>query len=219
MNRRIFLILGSAFAVIVAAALSLSTISPVVAEATKPDVNLDELMKKGDLPENVLGNADAPVTIIEYSSMTCPHCAAFHKEVLPLIKSKYIDTGKVRYIIREFPLDNVAATAAMLARCVDPAKYFEFVNMLYTRQEDWAYKDQPLPELQKLSKQAGFTEERFKQCSTDEKVLNYISWVRDRANKQFGVRATPSFFVNGKRIKGAATIQKFDELIAAEAKS
>ena len=219
MNRRIFLVLGSAFAAILAAALTFYTVPPVAAEAPKPDVNLDELMKKGDLPDNVIGNADAPVTIIEYSSMTCPHCAAFHKEVLPLIKSKYIDTGKVRYIIREFPLDNVAATAAMLARCVDPAKYYDFVDMLYTRQEDWAYKDQPLPELQKLSKQAGFTDERFKQCTSDEKTLNYISWVRDRANKQFGVRATPSFFVNGKRIKGAATIQKFDELIAAEAKS
>jgi protein-disulfide isomerase len=151
--------------------------------------------------------------------MTCPHCAAFHKEVLPELKTKYIDSGKVRYIIREFPLDNLAATAAMLARCVDPARYYDFVDTLYSHQEDWAFKDQPLPELQKFAKQVGFTEDRFKQCISDEKVLKYIEWVRERANKQFGVRATPSFFVNGKRIKGAATVQKFDELIAAEAKS
>jgi protein-disulfide isomerase len=219
MNRRMFFVLGSAFAAILAVALTVISVPSMAADPAKPDVNLDELMTKGELPDIVTGNPDAPITIIEYSSMTCPHCAAFHKEVLPAIKSKYIDTGKVKYIIREFPLDNVAATAAMLARCVEPARYYDFVDMLYSRQEDWAYKDQPLPELQKLSKQAGFTEERFKQCSSDEKTLNYISWVRDRGNKQFGVRATPSFFVNGKRIKGAATIQKFDELIAAEAKS
>ena len=220
MNRRMFFILGSsAFAAILSAGLIFSVVPRVQAEPTKPDVNLDELMQKGDLPENVLGNADAPVTIVEYSSMTCPHCAAFHKEVLSELKAKYIDSGKVRYIIREFPLDNLAATAAMLARCVDSAKYYDFVDTLYSHQEDWAFKDQPLPELQKFAKQVGFTEDRFKQCISDEKVLKYIEWVRERANKQFGVRATPSFFVNGKRIKGAATVQKFDELIAAEAKS
>ena len=219
MNRRHFLFAGSlAAAVILAAAAIFSAVSPVAAQS-KPDVNMEELNKVGELPENVLGKADAPITIIEYSSMTCPHCAAFHKEVLPALMTKYIDTGKVRYIIREFPLDNVAATAAMLARCVEPAKYFDFVNTLYLRQADWAYKDQPLPELQKFAKQVGFTEERFNTCVRDEKVLKYIEATRDRGNKDFGVRATPSFFVNGKRIKGAATVEKFDELIAAEAKS
>ena len=218
MNRRSFLFTGAAAAIMLAAATMFSTVSPVAAQS-KPDVNLDELNKAGELPENVLGNADAPITIIEYSSMTCPHCAAFHKDVLPALKSKYIDTGKVKYIIREFPLDNVAATAAMLARCVEPAKYFDFVNTLYARQQDWAYKDQPLPELQKFAKQVGFTEDRFNACVRDDKVLKYIEATRDKGNKTFGVRATPSFFVNGKRIKGSATIEKFDELIAAEAKS
>jgi protein-disulfide isomerase len=218
MNRRKFLFTGVAAAVMLSAAALLSALSPAAAQS-KPDVNVADLMKPGDLPENVTGNADAPITIIEYSSMTCPHCAAFHKDVLPALKSKYIDTGKVKYIIREFPLDNVAATASMLARCVEPAKYFDFVNTLYLRQQDWAYKDQPLPELQKFAKQVGFTEDRFNSCVRDEKVLKYIEAVRDRGNKEFGVRATPSFFVNGRRIKGAATIEKFDELIAAEAKS
>jgi protein-disulfide isomerase len=216
MKRRHFL--SGAAAIIVAAASLFAGFSPATAQS-KPDVNLEELNKTGELPDNVIGNANAPVTIIEYSSMTCPHCAAFHKEVLPALKSKYIDTGKVKYIVREFPLDNVAATASMLARCVEPAKYLDFVDLLYSRQQDWAFKDQPLPELQKFAKQVGFTEDRFNSCIRDEKVLKHIEWVRDRGNKQFGVRATPSFFVNGKRIKGAATIEKFDELIAAEAKS
>jgi protein-disulfide isomerase len=217
MTRRRF-ILGSAIAAVLTAALTFATL-PTASAQSKPDVPLDDLMLKGELPDNVVGNPDAPITIIEYSSMTCPHCADFHVNVLPTIKSKYIDTGKVKYIIREFPLDNVAATAAMLARCVEPAKFYDFVDMLYQRQKDWAYSDQPLPELQKLSKQAGFTEERFKQCSSDQKTLDYIKWVRDRGNKQFGVKATPSFFVNGKRVKGATTVQRFEEMIAAEAKS
>jgi protein-disulfide isomerase len=216
MNRRT--ILAASAAMLMAILAVISPISPAAAQA-KPDVDVADLMKAGELPDNVVGNADAPITIIEYSSMTCPHCASFHKEVLPALKSKYIDTGKVKYIIREFPLDNVAATASMLARCVEPAKFIDFVDLLYARQADWAFKDQPLPELQKFARQVGFTEERFNSCIRDEKTLKHIEWVRDRGNKTFGVRATPSFFVNGKRIKGAATIEKFDELIAAEAKS
>lgn len=217
MNRRTF-VLGSAIASFLVA-FALSFAPPPAAAQTKPDVDIEELMKTGDLPDNVIGNKDAPITIIEYSSMTCPHCAAFHKDVLPTLKTKYIETGKVKYIVREFPLDNVAATAAMLARCVEPSKYLDFVDVLYTRQEDWAFKDQPLPELQKFARTAGFTEERFNSCVRDEKVLKHIEWVRNRGNKDFAVKATPSFFVNGKRIKGATTIQKFEEMIAAEGRS
>jgi protein-disulfide isomerase len=213
MNRRKFFLLGGTVAAMLAAVLTFSA-PPASAQATQPDVNIEELMKTGELPDNVVGKADAPITIIEYSSMTCPHCAAFHKDVLPALKSKYIETGKVKYIVREFPLDNVAATAAMLARCVEPAKYIDFVDLLYSRQDDWA-NNRALAELQKFAKQVGFTEERFNSCVRDEKILKHIEWVRERGNKQFGVKATPSFFVNGRRIKGAATVEKFDELIAA----
>lgn len=213
MNRRRFLFTGGIAAAFMTAVLTFSA-PPAAAQAAKPDVDVAELMQTGELPDNVVGKADAPVTIIEYSSMTCPHCAAFHKDVLPALKSKYIETGKVKYIVREFPLDNVAATAAMLARCVEPAKYIDFVDLLYSRQDDWA-NNRALAELQKFAKQVGFTEERFNSCVRDEKILKHIEWVRDRGNKTFGVRATPSFFVNGRRIKGAATIEKFDELIAA----
>ncbi len=185
----------------------------------KPDVPLDALMKTDELPENVMGKEDAPYTIIEYSSMTCPHCARFHNEVLPELKKKYIDTGKARYIIREFPLDNLAAAAAMLARCVDPSKYFDFVNLLYANQEEWAYGSTPLPSLKKFSKQVGFTEEKFDKCLKDEKLLKHIEWVRNRANTEFGVNATPTFFVNGKRLKGGS-IEDFDKLLGgAEGKS
>jgi protein-disulfide isomerase len=216
MNRRNLFVAGMAAAL--GLALSFGAMAPASAQP-KPDVEIEKLMEKGALPDNFAGNADAPITIVEYSSMTCPHCAAFHKEVLPELKTKYIDTGKVKYIVREFPLDNVAVTAAMLARCVEPAKYMEFVDLLYSRQEAWAFKDQPLPELQKFAKQIGFTEDRFNQCIADQKSLEYINWVRDRGSKEFKVRATPSFFVNGVRVKGAATIAKFDELISQLSKS
>ncbi len=178
----------------------------------KPDVDIAELMKTGELPDNVMGKDDASYTIVEYSSMTCPHCARFHKDVLPEIKKKYIDTGKARYIVREFPLDNVAAAASMLARCVDPAKFFDFVDLLYLNQDEWAFQNNPLPSLQKFAQQVGFTEERFNQCLQDDKLLGHIEWVRNRGNTEFGVKATPSFFINGQKLKGV-DIQDFEKII------
>jgi protein-disulfide isomerase len=168
----------------------------------QPDVDMEKFMDPGPIPDNVLGQADAPYTIVEYSSMTCPHCARFHADVLPEVKKKYIDTGKAKYIIREFPLDNVAAAAFLLARCVEGDKYFDFVDLLYANQEEWAFGGNPIPTLQKFTKQVGFTEERFNQCLADEKMLQHIQSVRDKANNEFGVRATPTLFVNGKRLDG-----------------
>jgi protein-disulfide isomerase len=182
----------------------------------KPDVDMAEFMKPGALPENAMGKEDAPFTIVEYSSMTCPHCARFHKDVLPELKKKYIDTGKARYIVREFPLDNVAAAAFMLARCIDQAKYFDFIDLLYVNQEEWAFGGNPLPGLQKFAKQVGFTEERFNQCLADEKTLAHIEAVRNQANTQFNVRATPTFFINGKKLDGVA-IADFDKVLGGEA--
>jgi protein-disulfide isomerase len=216
-SRRSFL---SAAAMLLLAAAPL-VFAPGAARAQaplKPDVDIAELMKQGELPDNVLGKAEAPFTIVEYSSMTCPHCAAFHKQVLPKLKEKYIDTGKAKYIVREFPLDNVAAAAFMLGRCVDQAKYFDFIDLLYSNQEEWAFKDNPIPGLQKFAKQVGFTEARFNECLKDEKLLKYIEWVRERGSKQFGVKATPTFFVNGVRLKGVDQ-DAFDKVMGGDGKS
>lgn len=176
---------------------------------------LSELMEQGPLPENVLGPDKAPVTIIEYSSMTCPHCANFHKEVLPGLKEKYVDTGKVRYILREFPLDNLAAAAFMLARCAGPEKYFAFVETLYAKQQDWAFGEGDAVErLLKMAKQAGFTKESFEKCLSDQKLLDNIVAVRKRGNDKFGVKSTPTFFINGKLLKGGSKIKDFEDLMA-----
>lgn len=178
----------------------------------KPDVNVEALMKPGELPDIVMGKEDAPYTIVEYASMTCPHCANFHINVLPEIEKKYIDTGIAKLILREYPFDNVAAAAFMLARCVDESKYYDFVGLLFKNQEEWAFGGDPLPALQKFSKQAGFTEARFNECLRDEKLLKHVEWVRNRGHSEFGVRATPTFFINGKRLDNHA-ISDFDEIL------
>jgi len=185
----------------------------------QPDVEVEKLMDGGPLPDLVMGQEDAPYTVIEYSSLTCPACARFHKEVLPELKRKYIDTGKAKYIVREFPLDNVAAAAAMLARCVDNSKYFEFLDLLYLNQEEWAFGSNPLPGLQKFARQAGFTEQRFNECLSNEALLKDIQATRDKANTEFGVRATPTIFINGKKLDNSG-IEAIDQVIdGAESKS
>src|SRR5690554_935145 len=128
-------------------------------------------MKPGPLPEMSLGKADAPVTIVEYASMTCPHCANFHKTTFPELKKKYIDTGKVRFIFREFPLDPLAAGGFMLARCAgkdDKTKYFAMVETLFHQQKEWVVQ-KPIEPLKSIAKQAGFTEQSFDQCLSDQK--------------------------------------------------
>lgn len=183
------------------------------AESKPGTVDLAQLMEKGPLDENVMGQANAPVTLIEYSSMTCPHCAKFHTNILPKLKEKYIDTGKVRYIIREFPLDDLAAGAFMLARCAGPMRYFAIVDTLYAKQEQWAFAQNPLAELQKFAKEAGFGEERFNQCLSDQKLLDGINWIAERGRNKFGVRSTPSFFINGQPLKGEHSVEAFEKII------
>jgi protein-disulfide isomerase len=184
-----------------------------------PDSSLD-LMTPGPLGDQALGKDDAPVTIIEYASMTCPHCANFHETTFPELKKRYIDTGKVRFIFREFPLDSVAATAAMLARCSGKDKFFPLVEVLFQQQNTWAVSPpaSPLPPLLAIAKQAAFTEESFNACRKDQKVLDGIKWSFDRGSR-LGVQSTPSFFINGKLSAGGMTIEQMEKLIAPYLKS
>jgi protein-disulfide isomerase len=176
-----------------------------LAQATVP---MADLMKPDALPEMSMGNDKAPVTIIEYASMTCPHCATFQETTFPELKKRYIDTGKVRYIFREFPLDNLAAATFMLARCAgkdDPAKYFAMIDTMFSQQRTWAV-EKPLPPLLALSKQAGFTEQSFNACLANQQVLDGIESIRQRAIKEFKVQSTPTFFINGTAYPGALSI-------------
>jgi protein-disulfide isomerase len=162
------------------------------------------------LPDMETGKADAPVTIIEYSSLSCPHCAAFHKDVFPTLKSEYIDAGKVRFVMREFPLNESALGGAVIARCLEPSRYFAFTSLLFAKQDDWAFKQDSLTPLKVLAKQAGMTDAEFDKCINDESLQQKILAIRDEGQKK-GVNATPSFFINGKLLKGAATLEAFAE--------
>ena len=178
----------------------------------------EDLLKPGPLPDLVLGKADAPVTIIEYASMTCPHCANFHKTTYPALKAKYIDTGKVRFIFREFPLDELAVAASMLARCVGGEKSIAMIDVLFASQDKWAVR-QPIPILQQIAKQAGMTEKAFDECLKDQKLYDNIMAMRERGSKEYKVESTPTLFVNGKMQKGGASIEELEKLIAPLLKS
>ena len=180
--------------------------------------SVEELMRPGPLPDLVLGKADAPVTIVEYASMTCPHCANFHKTTYPALKSKYIDTGKVRFIFREFPLDDLAVAASMLARCAGAEKSMALIDVLFASQDKWAVRD-PVPALLQIAKQAGFTQASFDECLKDQKLYNDILAMRERGSKEFKVESTPTLFVNGKLQKGGATIEELDKVIQPLLKS
>ena len=187
---------------------------PAMAQRGGGNVSVDELMKPGDLPDIVVGQADAPVTIVEYASMTCPHCAAFHNTVYPQLKTKYIDTGKARLIFREYPLDDRAMAASMLARCVGGEGPAGFIGELFKRQETWAFAPGNLvvAKLFETAKQAGFTQASFDKCLTDQKLLEQISAIRKRAGDKFQISSTPTFFVNGTRLAGGS-LADFDKLI------
>jgi len=182
------------------------------------DPTMEELMRPGPLPDLVLGKADAPVTIIEYASMTCPHCANFHKTTYPALKTKYIDTGKVRFIFREFPLDDLAAAASMLARCAGGEKSLALIDVLFASQDKWAVRE-PLPALLQIGRQAGFTQATFDECLKDQKLYNNILAMRERGSKDYKVESTPTLFVNGKVIKGGISIEELEKLMAPLLKS
>ncbi|MDO8878431.1 MAG: thioredoxin domain-containing protein [Pseudolabrys sp.] len=196
--------------VALATALGLATVPAFTGEAlAQAKVSEVELMAPGALPEMVMGDAKATVTVIEYASMTCSHCATFAEKTFPEFKKRYVDTGKVRYIFREFPLDQLAAAAFMLARCsaeTDSDKYFTFVDTMFRQQRVWAV-EKPLPPLLALAKQAGFTQATFDACLTNQKLLEGIEAVRNRGAEKFKVQSTPSFFINGTLYAGALSIE------------
>lgn len=172
-----------------------------------------KLLEAGPLPDKVFGAADAPVTVIEYASLTCHHCMNFHINTWPAFKAKYVDTGKVRFIAREFPLDPLSAAGFMLARCDDKSKWYPIVDMLYKTQEGWAHAQKPLDALTQTMKQAGFSEEKVNACLQREDLFQAVRQIQERANKEFGVNSTPTFFVNGEKRTGALTIDEFDKIL------
>jgi protein-disulfide isomerase len=180
-------------------------------------VAMEELMKSGsELPDLSLGSPDAKAVAVEYASLTCGHCRHFAVDVFPEVKKKYIDTGKLRFIYRDFPLDPRAFGGSMLARCLGTDKAFALTETLFHEQEKWAHvKENPKQALFELVKQAGFTEESFDKCLTDQKLFEQLTAVQKRASDVFGVNATPSIFVDGKKLS-APTLEAFDQALAGK---
>ncbi|MBZ9797570.1 DsbA family protein [Mesorhizobium sp. ES1-4] len=175
-------------------------------------VDMAELLKPGALPDEQLGKDDAKVTIVEYASMTCPHCAHFAETTFPELKTKYIDTGKARYILREFPFDPSAEAGFMLARCAKD-NYFPMVDVLFRQQANWVGVSNTKEALLQIAKLAGFTQESFEACLTDQKLLDDVRSVQKRGANEFKVDSTPTFFINGKTYKGAMSIEEMSAII------
>lgn len=190
--------------------------------AESPTVDVAELMQAGPLGDVALGDANAPVTLVEYASLTCGHCASFHMETLPSLKQKYIEPGRVRLVFREFPLNPLDVAAYMLTRCAlsetgaataDQLRYFALVEIFFARQRSWAFSDNPLAALTAISRQAGFTQAQFEACLNNKAILDGLNAVRERATTAFGVNSTPTFFLNGRRITGAQPLAEFERQI------
>ena len=172
----------------------------------------DPLATPNPLGELSLGDPAAPITIVEYSSLTCPHCAAFHTETLPALKEKYVDTGQVLIKFRPFPLDPYAMAGAMLAQCVSPVARVAFIDILFKRQGMWIASQDPSAELQKIAKQAGLSEDDYIVCLKDESVLAAIRGMQTAAAEKLDVRSTPTFFVNGEKLEGNQPLEVFEEI-------
>ena len=194
---------------------ALAGFSPLRLIADAMAQSASDVAKPVSLPDMALGPADAKVTITEFASMTCPHCAAFNAEVFPKIKAEYIDTGKIRYIFREFPLDIKAAAGSMLSRCIakdDPAKYFAVTDLLFKQQNDWVLKN-TTETLTRIGKQAGLTQQAVENCLKDQALLDKIAADQKYASEVLKVDSTPTFFINGEKIKGEISIEEFEKKI------
>jgi len=182
---------------------------PALAQAVSPQ----DLAVPGPLGDVAQGPADAKVTIVEYASLTCSHCAAFHKDTYPVLKQRYIDTGQVRFILREFPLDPLATAGFMLARCDGEAKYYPVVDLLFAQQKTWAFSDKPVDALLQMMRQAGFSQEKFESCLRDQKLYDAVNAVKNRGAEKLNINSTPTFFINGQRHSGNMSIAEIEKVI------
>ncbi len=212
MNRRFFL--QQAKLLLVVGAISIGYLNTVFSQDVV--VDLDKLLTPGKLPDQVLGSEDAETTIVEYASMTCPHCKSFHENTFPELKEKYIDTGKVKFIFREFPIDTAAMAASMLARCAPENVYFEVIDLLFENFEDWTEKEDKYTPLLDLARQIGLSQDKFDTCLSNQELSDGIKEIKDRAAEEFEVRSTPTLFINGELRRGALSFDDIERILQSE---
>jgi len=205
-SRRIFILTLAASTLAAAAVLG----APALAQGT---VSVMELHAPSALGDKPLGAAEAPVTVVEYASMSCPHCGAFHRETFDAFRQKYVDTGRVRFIFREFPLDASAFAAAMAARCAPSGRYYDVIDAYFDRQADWLGAPNQYEAMFAIAEPFGFTKESFEACLSNQALFEGLNAERTRASQKFGVEATPTFFINGQKRPGALTLEDLDAAI------
>ena len=174
-----------------------------------------ELMTDGPLGERGLGSPNAPITVIEYASLTCPHCARFQKEVFPRVKKELIDTGKIRFIVREFPIGHTSGAAAIINRCAPEDKYFALFNAFLLRQPEWVSQEVRPDAIYSVAKSSGMSRETFDKCLTNQTIIDGLTEVKQRGRK-FGVVGTPTFFANGRKAQGTITFEEFKALLGPQ---
>ena len=182
-------------------------------EPPVPDAQFGDIAVAAD--DFIIGQASAPVTIIEYASLTCPHCARFHNQVLPGLKKDLIDTGKVRLVYRDFPLDRIALAGSTLARCAGRDRYFAFLDVLYRDQSSWARAQDPVQALSRIARLGGIGNEKFQSCLSDEKLQESILKQRLDGNQKFQVNSTPTLFINGNKYPGVLTLDQIKAIVAS----
>lgn len=180
---------------------------PAMARAAAPELLDDDL---------VIGDGAAPVTIFEYASLTCPHCATFHNETLPGLKERFIEPGEAKLVFRHFPLDQLAAAAAMLSNCLPETRKARFIDILFETQEEWARASNPGAELFALAAQIGLPNDEAQACLEDQEAFNRMMAVREQAANDYGVNSTPTFFIGGEKHTGNMSVDEFGALIEAE---
>ncbi|WP_455477317.1 DsbA family protein [Bartonella sp. B41] len=175
-------------------------------------VDMAQILQSGRVKDKIEGAENAPVVIVEYASLSCPHCAHFYNNILPKIRKKYIKTGKVKLIFREFVFDPRAAAGFMLARCAPEDRYFPLIEVLFQKQNDWVWERNVLEPLKKIASMAGFTDESFNACLKNQAILDEIHASFNRG-KELGVTGIPTFFINGQKYEGAMTKESLFSVI------
>jgi protein-disulfide isomerase len=191
-------------------------ISPMPAQAASPHPLLADAQTVLALSKDdrILGNPDAPITIVEYASLTCPHCAHFTNDILPELKKKWIDTGKAKLVLRDYPLDEPALRAAMIARCAPPDRFYAYTDMFFGAQDKWVTARDYRDALARLVKLGGMSREEFDNCLKNTALENKIVEGRLVASKELDVNSTPTFFINGTKFTGAPTVEEFDKALS-----
>ncbi|QKP78872.1 DsbA family protein [Methyloligella sp. GL2] len=202
-------------AALVAAALSLASCGTPGETGSAAVEETDDVVTPGPLGDRSLGSANAPVVVVEYASLTCPYCRNFHEKVFPRLKRTYIDTGKVRYVVREFPIGRSAGNAAIINRCAPASQYFQLYGLFLTHQREWVSQEVRLDAIYGVAKRIGMSRATFDKCLANQSMIDALDEVKQRG-RRLGVKGTPTFFVNGQKAQGAVSYDEIKAMIESK---